>query len=307
MSDCPDDETLTAYLEHRTPHTCVEAVEAHLDACAACRVVVARVAAVAAAVEAAGPNGTLLLDAPVRRPTQPARPIPRGARLDRYVVEGELGRGGMGVVLAAHDPELDRRVALKLVRPGDDDANGRSRLLREARAMAKLAHPNVVAVYDAGALPDGRVFLAMEYVPGRTLRAALDGAPLDRVVRRGRGRGRRLPERRRRNAPRRRGLDRRVRSGLTSYASGRTTARERGAFAPRPSKAEPTCRAELPRGTLRSCLRGRIARKDSMTRSRISMPKASPRTPSSSARSRSRRASILLDQQPRRHRPDDGR
>jgi tetratricopeptide (TPR) repeat protein len=75
----------------------------------------------------------------------------------------------MGVVYAAHDRELARRVALKLIDAGGRDAQQcGARLLREAQAMAKLAHPNVVVVYDAGCI-DGQVFVAMELVEGRTL------------------------------------------------------------------------------------------------------------------------------------------
>ncbi len=88
-----------------------------------------------------------------------------GATLGRYVVGGELGRGGMGVVYAAHDPELDRRVAVKLLRAPTSGA----RLVREARALGRIAHPNVVTVYDVGAF-EGRAFVAMELVLGESLR-----------------------------------------------------------------------------------------------------------------------------------------
>lgn len=91
-----------------------------------------------------------------------------GARLGRYVLLEELGAGGMGVVYAAHDPELHRKVAIKLLRSARNDA----RLLREARALAQLSHPNIVAVYDVGQV-EGRVFLAMELVEGTTLRGWL--------------------------------------------------------------------------------------------------------------------------------------
>ena len=95
-----------------------------------------------------------------------------GTALGRYVVIDCLGRGGMGVVYRAFDPELDRAVAVKLVGVGGDDDDNRSerreRLLREAQALARLSHPNVVAVYDVGALDD-RVFLAMELVEGAPL------------------------------------------------------------------------------------------------------------------------------------------
>jgi eukaryotic-like serine/threonine-protein kinase len=97
-----------------------------------------------------------------------ASEIPR--HLGRYRIVDVLGAGGMGVVLAAHDPELDRVVAIKLLRRGD--AAAQERLLAEAQAMAKLRHPNVVAVYDV-VVDFGRVFVAMERVAGETLRAWL--------------------------------------------------------------------------------------------------------------------------------------
>jgi serine/threonine-protein kinase len=91
--------------------------------------------------------------------------------IGRYVLERELGSGGMGFVYAARDPELNRRVAIKLVRPaseGIDSQRGRARLLREAQAMAQLSHPNVLAVHDVGTVGD-QVFVAMEFVEGCTL------------------------------------------------------------------------------------------------------------------------------------------
>src|SRR5712664_1594818 len=92
--------------------------------------------------------------------------------LGRYKVLGELGTGGMGVVYSAYDPELGRKVAIKLVRPEASASlsasEGRARLLREARAMAQLSHPNAIAVYDVGTFGE-QVFIAMEYVEGSTL------------------------------------------------------------------------------------------------------------------------------------------
>ncbi|MCB9707043.1 MAG: hypothetical protein H6711_34700, partial [Myxococcales bacterium] len=67
-------------------------------------------------------------------------------RIGRYVILGQLGKGGMGVVYAAYDPELDRRVAIKLLLTGEGGPLG-ARLLREAQALARLSHPNVVQVY----------------------------------------------------------------------------------------------------------------------------------------------------------------
>jgi len=99
--------------------------------------------------------------------------IEPGAEIGRFVVEEIVGQGGMGVVVLAHDPTLDRKVAIKLLRRESFGASGmevgRTRLLREAQAMAKLAHPNVVAVHEVGTVGD-RVFVAMEYVDGGTLR-----------------------------------------------------------------------------------------------------------------------------------------
>ena len=93
-----------------------------------------------------------------------------GATIGRYLVERQLGSGTMGLVLAAIDPALDRKVALKVVRPDQIGGStaGRQRLLREAQAMAKLAHPNVVTVYEVGTVSD-HVFVAMEHVAGTTL------------------------------------------------------------------------------------------------------------------------------------------
>jgi tetratricopeptide (TPR) repeat protein/tRNA A-37 threonylcarbamoyl transferase component Bud32 len=93
-----------------------------------------------------------------------------GTTMARYVVLEEIGRGGMGHVFRAYDPALQREVALKEVRREVLDRDATQRLIGEARAMAKLSHPNVVAVYDVEELPTGEVVLVMEYVPGGTLR-----------------------------------------------------------------------------------------------------------------------------------------
>jgi serine/threonine protein kinase len=96
-------------------------------------------------------------------------PLRPGDRVGRYVVRNRLGRGGMGVVWGAYDPVLGRRVALKLVRHRDDvesiEANVDERLRREAQALARLSHPNVVSLYDVGASEHGD-YLALELVPG---------------------------------------------------------------------------------------------------------------------------------------------
>jgi formylglycine-generating enzyme required for sulfatase activity len=94
-----------------------------------------------------------------------------GARIRRYLILERVGNGAMGVVYGAYDPELDRKIALKFLDgdPGEQNEVGRARLLREAKVMARLTHPNVVAVHDVGVF-GGRVFLAMEFLAGGTLR-----------------------------------------------------------------------------------------------------------------------------------------
>ena len=90
-------------------------------------------------------------------------------RLGRFVLLEELGKGAMGVVHAGYDDTLDRRVALKLIGPARAASEpARRRLFREAQAMAKLSHANVVQVFEAGD-QDGHLFIAMELVEGRTL------------------------------------------------------------------------------------------------------------------------------------------
>ena len=104
------------------------------------------------------------------------RPLKRGAVVGRYVVIDRAGEGGMGVVYKAYDPERERAVALKLLhagpKTGDDAERRQARLLREAKALARLSHPNVVAVHDVGTY-EGDVFLATEFVEGAPLKSWL--------------------------------------------------------------------------------------------------------------------------------------
>jgi len=91
-----------------------------------------------------------------------------GAMLGRYRLEHEIGAGAMGVVYGAFDPDLERRIALKVLRVVVPTPEAKDRLLREARAMARLAHPNVVTVHEVGTA-NGRDFVAMELIPGEPL------------------------------------------------------------------------------------------------------------------------------------------
>ncbi len=106
--------------------------------------------------------------------------IKRGVTIGRYVVLGLVGRGAMGDVYSAYDPDLDRKVAIKLLRVKRGNSagglDGKTRLLREAQAIAKRSHPNVVVVYDVGTYKDS-VFIAMEFIEGGTLNFWLHAQP----------------------------------------------------------------------------------------------------------------------------------
>lgn len=122
-----------------------------------------------------GPDQSTRADAEVTlhdglESAEPRAPFERGESLGRYVVLDTLGAGGMGIVLAAYDTTLDRRVALKLLHArASKDPENHARLLREAQALAKLSHPRVVSVYDVGELR-GHVFISMEFIDGPNLR-----------------------------------------------------------------------------------------------------------------------------------------
>ena len=115
----------------------------------------------------------------LRRPTGvtasagPTRPA--GVAIGRYTIVKLLGRGGMGDVYLAHDPQLARPVAIKLLSQRADPSRVSDRLRREAIALARLAHPNVVAVHEVGEA-EGQVYLVMERVDGATLRSWLAAA-----------------------------------------------------------------------------------------------------------------------------------
>ncbi len=167
-------------------------LEEHLAVCETCRQQVQELirlnsAAAAPLPEdsgawAADPGPIPWADDPDMAPAEEvaAAPVPRGGMVGRYQLLDELGQGGMGVVYAAHDQELDRKVAVKLLKPGRG-GDGHARLLREAQAMARISHPNVLPVFDVGTF--GRqVFVAMEFVDGGTLRDWLKKKPSWREV-----------------------------------------------------------------------------------------------------------------------------
>lgn len=136
-----------------------------------------------------GPRNAATGDDP-QTPTE--RELATGSHVGRYVVLYRLGRGGMGLVYAAYDPQLDRKVAIKIMRGDKASPSEHRRMLREAQALARLSHPNVVAVHDVGTL-GSRIFVAMDFVEGKTLRRWLQAEPrssseiLDAFVQAGEG------------------------------------------------------------------------------------------------------------------------
>jgi len=188
VSSCPDPAALEALALGRLPETARQQLEEHLDECADCRHLVAEVARLYGSASvgprtanqawpqvsvATAPLGLARTERATDSPSSSnyhSEPPSISVNLGRYHLGRQLGAGAMGVVFEAHDPELDRPVAVKLLHPDPRQAAStvRTRLLREARAMARLAHPNVVTVFDVGHMGE-QVFVAMELVSGTTL------------------------------------------------------------------------------------------------------------------------------------------
>ena len=164
---CLDPNIATDYVHRLLGEDTRKAVEVHLAACAICRRMTAELAR-----ESATSSGQPLQDV--------TEELPPGTAVGRFQIVECIGRGGMGVVYLAFDPELKRDVALKiwLVRADGSSAQDRARdrLLREAQALAQLTHPNVVAIHDVGEFA-GEVFIAMELVHGPSLRQWLHSEP----------------------------------------------------------------------------------------------------------------------------------
>jgi tRNA A-37 threonylcarbamoyl transferase component Bud32/tetratricopeptide (TPR) repeat protein len=150
---CLDESTIAAYAEGRLDGDARTSALTHVDSCAACRRMVAAVAAAASGGASAPVEERALAS----------------ACIDRYSILGVLGAGAMGRVYEAYDPELHRKVAIKLLhRKTKSPAELQARLLREAQAMARLDHPHVLRVFHVGMVAD-QVFVVMELVDGMTL------------------------------------------------------------------------------------------------------------------------------------------
>lgn len=168
-SACPDAEALVQFFAASANDGSNEALKSHVDSCDSCLRVFA---ALASEHFASLPQHDLAEE-------QKNELLVAGESVGRFVVLHPVGMGGMGHVYAAYDPELDRRVALKLMQQAGSAAN--ASLLREARLIAKLEHPNVVTLYDVGSHGDA-VYLAMEFVDGPGLLEYFRDRPLPEVL-----------------------------------------------------------------------------------------------------------------------------
>jgi serine/threonine protein kinase len=162
MAGCPDENTLHAFLEGRLDAGPAGDTQRHLDGCAACQEVVR----------------IYRLPGPQDEGPPPFTPPPS---FDGYRVVGPLGRGNMGQVFLGHDIRLDRPVAIKFIARKRPDAADRDRFLIEARAIARLHHPNVLAVHCVGEV-EGWPYLVSELVPGQSLDKVDRPLPLARVL-----------------------------------------------------------------------------------------------------------------------------
>lgn len=184
--ECLAEDVVFRFVSGKVPPDEVAAIDAHLAACADCRGLVADLAGDGGAGDPAldetvvagsdATSDTSTTSPGAVDPGEAHLPAP-GDVIGRYVVSRVIGMGGMGVVFLATDPTLGRRLVIKLLRAErQTSSDARRELLHEAQAMARLAHPNVVSVFDAGTYGD-QVFVAMEFVEGATLRAWLEATP----------------------------------------------------------------------------------------------------------------------------------
>ncbi|MFC1610862.1 tetratricopeptide repeat-containing serine/threonine-protein kinase [Myxococcota bacterium] len=159
---CPDVRTLIGFAGQSLVASETATIRFHLESCHSCSELL---------LELTSLTHTQLCvdgDPPPRQPVALDGNLPTGTTVGRYVILHRIGAGGMGVVYAAYDPQLDRKIALKLLRPDRAEGSEAVRLLREAQSLARLAHPNVVSVFDAGRLAT-HVYIAMEFVEGMNL------------------------------------------------------------------------------------------------------------------------------------------
>jgi serine/threonine protein kinase len=168
MSSCPSPETIGQFADAGLSGARYAAMEAHVETCSACQDILERLAAESTECEIHGPER-------VPPPGQPPA-------IPGFVIEREIGRGGMGVVYQAWQPQLDRRVAVKVVSASAGiGAEDRRRWLREARAIGRVRHRNVVQLHDAGE-QDGCLYLVLDLITGGSLAERLTGPLPGRVA-----------------------------------------------------------------------------------------------------------------------------
>ncbi|MCU0686290.1 MAG: serine/threonine-protein kinase [Polyangiaceae bacterium] len=171
---CIGADTVASYVARALGADESAAVEEHIDQCSACRELVSAVALLQSSSDEGSPALPSETGAGAGAGPGAGSVLPRGTRLGPYEIDRPLDAGGMGLVYVANDTRLRRQVALKGVR--EHRATQHGELLREATAMAKLAHPNVVHVFDV-IDAHGQTFLAMELVVGSSVRKWLEAAP----------------------------------------------------------------------------------------------------------------------------------
>ncbi len=159
---CLAENTLCDLVQGALDRPALALAEGHLASCAGCRALVREVALSLS-------SGVVPTVVDGGDPPSPSSSLSPGTTVGRYEILFPVGSGAMGSVYAAHDPDLDRLVALKLLRAEASGEVLRVRLLREAKAMARLSHPSVIAVHDVGT-HGTQLFIAMEFVAGGTLR-----------------------------------------------------------------------------------------------------------------------------------------
>jgi murein DD-endopeptidase MepM/ murein hydrolase activator NlpD len=162
---CLSERSVAGFLEDCLSSEQRANVEVHIDGCASCRRLIIELVSTLSV-------SSIRAEMHTTHPVQVVRDdrLVKGTVVGRFVVLGLVGAGGMGVVYTAYDPDLDRRVALKLLHPGvHEGSNAHAHLLTEARMMARISHANVIAIFDVGTYRE-QVFAAMELVCGTTLR-----------------------------------------------------------------------------------------------------------------------------------------
>ncbi len=179
MTACFDENTAVEFVEGGLSTARAQAVRDHIDVCASCRSLIAdatRMGAGTAGASTVRFRRERQADASGEVPSPPGgeqAALGRNDRIGNYVVRELIGQGGMAQVYAALDPELQREVAVKLPRKSGDQGELKARLRREARALARLAHPNIVPVYELGQTRDGTPYYVMRRLEGRSMASAL--------------------------------------------------------------------------------------------------------------------------------------